>query len=142
MRIHHIGYLVKRLEDALEEFLFLGYEIVKESKYYEDMHQSICFVSNGGYMVELICPIDPESAAWRLLKRYKNAPYHICYETENIRETAQKFVDRNYVLLGEPFKTPAIDNREVCFLINESAGMIELIETEKKNDKTRNFQES
>ena len=84
MRIHHIGYLVKKLEKAAEEFEKLGY--VRQGEVTDDTYRKadILFLEKDGYVVELVSPNAPDSVVAGLLKTYKNAPYHICYVCEDL----------------------------------------------------------
>lgn len=129
MRIHHIGYLVKDIVKAKDEFYRLGYEgdeVIRDQIRGID----ICFLEKDGYCVELVSPYCPESAVSGLLKRYKNTPYHICYISSDINEDIQAMTTQGYVQIGEPEAAPAIDGRRVVFLMNANIGMIELVEEE------------
>ena len=92
MTIHHIGYLVDSIENAASEFEKLGFlrtgEVVQDSL--RDIY--ILLLSNAGQIVELVQPICDSSPVYTLRKRYRNSPYHICYETENIQGTIEKMV--------------------------------------------------
>ena len=93
MKIHHIGYLVDAIEVAAKEFEGLGFfrmgETVEDST--RDIY--ILFLDNGGYVVELIQPKSEESSVYGLRKKYRNSPYHICYETDDLQETIEDMVN-------------------------------------------------
>lgn len=128
MKIHHIGYLVKKIEKAIESFETLGYSLTTASTWDEGRKAYICFLENDGYCVELICP-SKESSLYPLLKQYNNAPYHICYICRNIEETIQDLKEQKFMMFKEPAPAPVIgDHSRVAFLINARVGMIELVE--------------
>ena len=128
MKIHHIGYLVKKIEKAIESFEALGYSLTTVSTWDEGRKAYICFLENDGYCVELICP-SKESTLYPLLKQYNNAPYHICYICSDIEETISNLKKQKFMMFKEPAPAPVIgDNARVAFLINARAGMIELVE--------------
>ena len=128
MKIHHIGYLVKKIEKAIESFETLGYSLTTASTWDEGRKAYICFLENYGYCVELICP-SKESSLYPLLKQYNNAPYHICYICRNIEETIQELKEQKFMMFKEPAPAPVIgDHSRVAFLINARVGMIELVE--------------
>lgn len=127
MKVHHIGYLVKNISCAMDEFVKLGYEIETESSWDEIRRVHIVFLIKDGYRVELIEP-GTDSRIKGLLKRYKNSPYHICYETPDFDKVVSDFVSSGYVLFSEPCKAPCINHKRVCFLMNGEIGMIELLE--------------
>ena len=86
MKIHHIGYLVKKLEKAAAEFEKLGY--VPQGEVTNDTYRKvdILFLEKDGYVVELVSPNAPDSVVSGLIKTYKNAPYHLWYVCENLDE--------------------------------------------------------
>ena len=49
-KIHHIGYLVKKIERAKELFQGLGYTLEKEIIYDSFRDVDICFLRGGGYI--------------------------------------------------------------------------------------------
>lgn len=127
MKVHHVGYLVKDMEAAKKEFMALGYsdgEVTRD----EYRGIDIAFIHNGGYCVELITPYREDSTVSGLMKKYKNAPYHLCYICENLEAEAERLTANGYVQMGEAKEAPAIDGHRVVFLMNGSLGMIELVE--------------
>lgn len=63
-----------------------------------------------------------------LLKRFKNLPYHICYESNNLEKDISKYSEKGYSLMGDPQEAPAIEGNKVAFLMNRHIGIIELLE--------------
>lgn len=128
MKIHHIGYLVKKLERALCTFQGMGYAIAQGKIRDEHRKIDIVFVEKDGYKVELVSPYDTESVVGELIKRFGNSPYHICYETDDIDAEIERLHDERYVLCGDIAPAPACGGARVAFLINPYLGMIELLE--------------
>lgn len=56
MEIHHIGYLIKNIEKALNEFTTFGYNIMVPITYDKYRDIDICFIEKDGCLVELISP--------------------------------------------------------------------------------------
>lgn len=129
MKVHHVGYLVKRMDQAVHEFEQLGF--VEEHKLvYDSIRKiNIVFMKSGDYRIELVCP-DKESPIYGLMKRYKNSPYHICYECDDLQLQIQPLTETGCLVIQEPCIAPAINNRRVAFLMNSEIGMIELVEKE------------
>ena len=127
MKIHHVGYLVKKIDKAAEEFEKLGY--LRRGDITVDTYRKvdILFLEKDGYVVELVSPNAPDSVVSGLIKTYKNAPYHICYESTAFREDLERLTQNGYVQIDQPAPAPAIGNREVVFLLNSRLGMIELL---------------
>ena len=128
MNIHHVGYLTKDLNKAQDEFLALGFVVEQEKAYDEHRKINISFIINGNYRVELIEPVDDSSPMYPLLKRYKNTPYHICYEVDDLEASIAELSTKGYTIMQEPLEAPCIENKRVSFLINSNLGIIELVE--------------
>ena len=128
MKVHHVGYLTKRLDKTLAEFLRLGYHTEKEAAYDSVRDVNIAFVQNGAYRVELIEPAGEGSPLAPLLSRYKNTPYHICYETEDLEASEKELAEAGYTVFQPAAPAPCIDGRRVEFLLHRSMGIIELLE--------------
>ena len=81
MKVHHIGYLVDDMKEAVKEFAKLGYSVQKPELYDPLRRINICFMENEGTCVELIEPAEGCKLFTKLHKRIGNAPYHIGYIT-------------------------------------------------------------
>ncbi|MBO4457969.1 MAG: VOC family protein [Butyrivibrio sp.] len=128
MKIHHVGYLAKNIEKTEKKFFELGYEVEQATKYDEIRDIKIEFLKNGDYRVELIEPMGENSPMYPLLKRFKNSPYHFCYEVENLDEAVKELESKRYTVIQEPQIAPCIAGKRVAFLNNISMGIIELVE--------------
>lgn len=127
LKVHHIGYLVKKIDAAVLSFQNLGYRVIQDTVYDDIRKVDICFLQKDGYCIELVSPTSEDSVAAGLLKKYKNSPYHICYETDNFDEDYQNLLSNGFISIDTPTPAPALQNREVVFLTNASMGMIEII---------------
>lgn len=128
LRVHHIGYLVKKIDSAINEFCHLGY-CIKQDTVYDDIRKiNICFLEKDGYVIELVSPADSESVVAGLLKKYKNSPYHICYETSDLAGDLALLTQKGFTAIDTPTPAPACGGKKVVFLMNASIGMIELLE--------------
>lgn len=88
-KIHHIGYLVKDISGAVETFKTLGF--LQENEIFEDdgRKASFCFLVSGGTRIELVSP-HKDSDLYPLLKKYRNSPYHICLEVDDIAKEKEE----------------------------------------------------
>ncbi len=129
LKVNHIGYLVKKTDTAKVAFLNLGYRIMQDTMFDSIRNVHLTFLEKDGYVVELIAPADKSSVVYGLLKKYKNSPYHICYETPNFERDLEALRSAGYLNIDEPTPAPAFSNREVVFLMHPSLGMIELLAT-------------
>lgn len=127
LTVHHIGYLVKKIEKAKDAFLSLGYQIEQDTLQDEIRKVDICFLIKDGYRVELVSPYADDSVVSGLMKRYKNSPYHICYETPDFDSALTDLTANGFIAIDTPTPAPALGGRDVVFLNSAVLGMIELI---------------
>ena len=127
LKIHHIGYLVKKIEAATRTFKALGYQLVQSIVYDDIRKVNICFMTKDGCCIELVSPTTEDSVVSGLMKKYKNCPYHICYETNNFEQDYQELQENGFISIDVPTPAPALQGRDVVFLTNASVGMIELL---------------
>ena len=128
LNVHHIGYLVKKINKAEEDFAKLGFECVKPVVYDPLTDADISFWEKDGYCVEFVSPKSENSVVFDLLKKFKNMPYHICYSSTDMTSDIEELSKKGYMVLDEPMEAVAIEGRKVCFLFSANSGMIELLE--------------
>lgn len=127
LKVHHIGYLIKKMDAAIQSFENLGYQTIQGTVYDDIRKVNICFMEKDGYQIELVSPASEDSVVSGLMKKYKNSPYHICYETENFDKDYQTLTENGFITIDTPTPAPALQNRAVVFLTHASMGMIELL---------------
>lgn len=127
LKVNHVGYLVKKTDAAKAAFLNLGYQLIQDTIFDSIRNVHLTFLEKDGYVVELVSPSDKNSVVYHLLKKYKNSPYHICYETSEFEKDLEDLRASGYLNIDEPTPAPAFSNREVVFLMHPSLGMIELL---------------
>ncbi|MEA5026106.1 MAG: VOC family protein [Erysipelotrichaceae bacterium] len=128
MKIHHIGYLVKKIDKAISAFQQLGYSLVTEKTYDSIRKINICFMLKDGYLIELVSPASDDSVVSGLIRQYRNAPYHFCYCSTDFDAALSALSANGYVCIDEPCPAPALAGKRVVFLMNPSIGLIELLE--------------
>lgn len=133
LKVHHIGYLVKKTEAAALSFQALGYRVTQETVYDDIRKVNICFLEKDNYRIELVSPASEDSVVSGLLKKYKNCPYHICYETSRFDEDYQTLLANGFLSIDTPTPAPALQGRNVVFLTSASMGMIELLDVSQDN---------
>lgn len=127
LKIHHIGYLVKKIEKAKQGFKVLGYHTEQDTVYDSIRKVEICFMTKDDCRIELVSPVSEDSVVAGLLKRYKNSPYHICYETDDYEAAYAELTSSGFIAIDTPTPAPALNGRNVVFLSSASIGMVELI---------------
>lgn len=136
MRIHHIGYAVKNMSEAIAAFEGVGYSVIAEPFDDHSRNVVIAFMKNEHIVVELVSALNREQASpVDFVSKIKipgdGIPYHFCYECENINDSVAELENLEYRLVVPPLPAPAIDGRNVAFMLNRHIGLIELLEAEK-----------
>lgn len=126
--IDHIGYAVKDIDKAKEEFKALGFEFcaVMEDEYRSVM---VCVGTlKDGTRIELLSPpADKKSPVDTYLKKIGSTPYHICYKSDDISTSVKELQENGFTLIGAV--APSIPlGGDVCFMYSNTIGMIEVIE--------------
>ncbi|HOO32408.1 MAG TPA: VOC family protein [Thermotogota bacterium] len=131
MKIHHVGYAVRHIDEAFKYFKLLGFSIRSEVVEDNSRNIRICFIENNGIRIELIEPMNDKSPIESVLSKNGPIPYHLCIETENIIQSVSDLQKNGFMLLNPPKVDPAIENRHVAFLFRKEIGLIELVANEK-----------
>lgn len=126
-KIHHIGYLVKKIEKARQTLEALGYRQEQDTVYDPARDVDICFLQKDGYRIELVSPVSENSVVSGLLKKYKNCPYHICYEAGDYENASAALSAAGFLAIDTPTEAPAMGGRKVAFFSSPAIGMIELL---------------
>jgi methylmalonyl-CoA/ethylmalonyl-CoA epimerase len=137
MTLDHIGYLTNDIDETARMFVALGYER-HETFDFEAQKCSVCFLTKEGETrIELVKPYDENKSLTRILKKTGVAPYHLCYEVEDVEAEIAKPQFEGFVPLFAPVEAPAFGNRKICYLWNQEVGFIELVDM-KENDMLTN----
>lgn len=129
MNIDHVGYLVEDMEQAVNEFLGMGYEI--DFPKYEDafFNQTVVFMKNTPLRIELISPNSETATVTSLLKKRGAGPYHICYRTDSFDEDFLNLRKRRFMPTMPPTiaETGPLAGEKIAFLMRKDVGIIELV---------------
>lgn len=141
MKVHHLGYLVENMDNAIKEFQELGYSIQQEKLYDPLRRVFLCFLENNGLLVELVSPAEGCKLFSKLQKRIGNAPYHICYtppdrpkhpknndDSSYFSYLADFFQNKGFLMVQPPEPAIAFNGKKVSFFMSEAIGLIEVLE--------------
>ena len=131
MKIDHIGYAVKNIEKAVNDFAKLGFVFEKPVDDY-DRNVRIAFGNNDDYRIELVAPLNKElqSPVDLQLTRIGTTPYHICYSADNLENEIENLKSQGFKEVIPPHKAIAFSNRRVVFMAKLSTGLFEIVENE------------
>jgi methylmalonyl-CoA/ethylmalonyl-CoA epimerase len=126
LKINHVGYLVKNMNESLDIFFSMGFTLV--SKFLDNLRNiQISFIEKNGYIIELIQPINDSSIVTKLINKIGPSPYHICYETFNIDLAIAEFKNKGWIVVVKKQPAIAFNYLDVVFLYNKNIGLIELL---------------
>ena len=128
MKVHHVGYAVKSIEDARKEFELLGFRCESETVLDNVRKVRILFMTNDTCRIELIEPNESGNPIESILKKVGSSPYHICYESEDIENDARLLKEKGFRVISDVSQAPALGNKNVCFLYSKDIGIIELVQ--------------
>lgn len=126
MKIHHFGFAVENIENAIEDFINLfGFLQLTEVK--EDLKQKvrIAFLQDEEkkVAVELLEPIGLDSPVYG-----KKGLMHICFQTKDFEKDFKILREKGWLLIKSPQEAEAIKGAKVSFFYNKDYGVIELVE--------------
>lgn len=124
---HHIGYAVQDINTTGEYYINAGWTM-SEIQTDNIQNTKIAFLRKEGFpLIELVSPIDEKSPIVNTLNKMGVTPYHICYEVLDIDSAILELRKLKYIPLFKPVEAVALDNRRICYLFNQSVGLIELL---------------
>jgi len=135
LKVHHVGYAVPSIDGARAEFEALGWTALGEVT--DDLGRKvrIQFMSLGHEVVELVAPLADDSPIRKILQKGNGCPYHVCYEAESLDATEKELKAKRFIVFKKPSAAPAIGNRRVEWFYSRGNGIIEIVESEKKQRK-------
>ena len=133
MKLHHIGIVVKNIQDSLGELTnFLKFEETTMPILVETQKVKVCFLKTADIFIELIEPINNDSP----VKKFSNLGggfHHLCFEVDNVFDTLKQMKENGARVIVEP--TKGFENREIAFVMlnmkNTNCNLIELAEKKK-----------
>jgi methylmalonyl-CoA/ethylmalonyl-CoA epimerase len=100
-KIHHVGVVVKNIEEALDLYVTtMGFKSSKIMTSREDGIKTV-LVSLGEVTLELMEPIDPQGGVQKFLETRGEGIHHISLEVDNIEQERNWFESKNLQLIDK-----------------------------------------
>jgi len=133
MVIDHIGVVVQRLEDGIEQWTSLfGYSQATEPVTSSLQQVRVVFMAKkDSCLVKLIEPVDEKSTVYQFARK-GGGLHHICFRCDNIDAAIDRFKKMGLRVLCEPKPGEAFENHPIAFVYTRQGLNIELIDTMKK----------
>jgi len=133
MKIHHIGIVVKKIEDSLGEFLkFIDFDETTIPTLIGTQKVNVCFMKLGELRIEIIEPVGDDSPVKKFLEK-GGGFHHICFEVENISDAIDEIVKKGGRLIVSPIE--GFEGRKIAFVFlnmkKSNFNLIELAEIKK-----------
>ncbi len=127
LKIHHIGYLTDDIIQTAKEFKNHGY-CVDEIVHDDIQKTHICFLRKlNDITIELVQPYEDNRTMNKMVVKRGVSPYHICYESDNVFDDYNRFVEMGYTPLFRPVPAKAIDDKLICYFWKSEVGFIEIV---------------
>ena len=134
MIIDHIGYAVKKINQAMDEFKTFGFVFGEVINDY-DRNIKICFGVNDSYCVELISPLSKNSPSPvdGYLSKVGPVAYHFCYRSEDLERDIKELEREGFRMIIGPkiamaFSHDQNEYKRVCFFQGRNTGIFEIVE--------------
>jgi len=126
MRVHHVGLVVKSIEESSRLYECLGYSKDGDIVVDDVQHNRLLFLKKESQRLELIEALNEKSTVYNTaLQGY----HHICFEVDDIEEQVKQISEKK---LGKVFtgkiKAPAFSGRHIIFVYLKNRTIIEFLE--------------
>ena len=128
IHLHHVGCLVPAIEEALDSYRALGYQVTGEPGIsVVSQKVRLCFLSAGsGELIELVEPAEDNQFLRRLLNKGVTF-YHLGFLCSDLGLTLDAMTNTGGRILTR-FSSEAFEGRECVFVLTQLGQMIELIQ--------------
>lgn len=130
MKLHHIGYVVDAIEPSIKALQTLDNKLVTTPPIRDEIQRCrICFVQRENEpMIELVEPYENNKSLRKMLTQRGNAPYHMCYEVENVEALFDELSEKEgWMPLFRPVEAAAFGNRLITYFYNAQLGYVEFV---------------
>lgn len=137
MKLNHLGYAARDLEEVINAFLDLGYTTVYETiKLHEPKNMYVQRVQLGDLIVEIMATADTSKPSF-VSETFEatNEPFvlhHLCYDVDDIHKTVDDLMATGDYSIHEPITSGVFQKNQICFLRHKQIGLIEFFEWPKE----------
>ena len=133
LRLHHTGFIVASIDQALPGFLSSLDAVATTGKIHDPLQKvNVLFLRPvaGEYsQIELVEPAGEDSPVVRFLAR-GGGMNHLCYEVNDIDASLQAMKERKCVIVSKPKPAVAFDGRRVAWAMTRDRLLVELLEAQ------------
>ena len=131
MKLHHIGKVVKDLEEAKRYYKeTFGLDSIGEAVIDPIQKVEVLLIDTGygeDVTIELICPTGEDSPIYKFLKKSGEGLHHLSYQVEDIQKSIKELREKGALILGDVVPSKRHENPSV-WLYTRTRELVELIE--------------
>ena len=129
MKLHHIGIVVKNIQESLGELTkFLDFKETTVPIGVKSQKVNVCFLKTSDVFIELIEPITNDSPV-KTFSESGGGFHHLCFEVDNVSEEIKTMKQKGARVIVEP--TIGFEDRLIAFILlnlkNTNCNLIELV---------------
>ncbi|MEW6670637.1 MAG: VOC family protein [Thermodesulfobacteriota bacterium] len=137
MKMNHLGFAAKNIEEAIGAFLQMGYTKVHEDlKHHIPKNMYVQRVKLGDLIVEIMQTADASKPSF-VSETFKATTepfvlHHICYDTDDIHKTVDGLMATGEYGIHEAITSGVFQKNQICFLRHKQIGLVEFFEWPKE----------
>lgn len=136
MKLNHLGYATKNLEESINSYLQLGFTKVHEDiKHHIPKNMYVLRVKLGDLIVELMQTADPTKPSFISdIFEHTTEPivlHHLCYDVDDIEKVFEEQMATGEYTIYEPITNGVFQKNKIGFLKHKHLGYIEFFEWPK-----------
>ncbi len=130
-RLHHIGFVVRRIADAVPGFVS-SLEMTWDGEIFHDPTQTVRVTflrhkSREEPMIELVEPASPQSRVYGFLKR-GGGLHHVCYEADSLKSQLETVLSAGAIMVLEPTPAVAFSGRKIAWICTREKLLVEYLQ--------------
>lgn len=137
MKLNHLGYATRNLEESINAFLQLGYTKVHEDvKHHVPKNMYVLRVKLGDLIVELMQTADPSKPSF-ISGIFENTTepfvlHHLCYDVDDIEKVFEEQMATGEYTIYEAITHGVFQKNKIGFLKHKQLGYIEFFQWPKE----------
>ena len=133
MRIDHICFAVKNLEEAIDYWQrVFGYRQMTEIIVNSLQKVKVTFIQkDNSVLIKLIEPLESNQSLVNFVNR-GGGFHHLCFKCDDLEEQIEDLTGKGLLTLVSPQPGEAFNNHNIAFLLARYGLNIELIDTNEK----------
>lgn len=140
MKLNHIGFVVKNIDDLAQVLKAIGFGALTPPVTDHNNNVSASFVPIGGnddVYLEVLEPVGEASVVSNFLEKTGGGLHHLCFEVDNIEQASEELEKMGFKMVSSPALCPAYDENlsrtcegttKISFFLLPNRFLIELLE--------------